>query len=103
MSLVTAFEQPDVASSEVRIVVKRASGLKPEIRRKGSLLLVDFPRTGDAAEQPFPVDHREQLVVVAVDVPVHQLGHRHGSGDRKRTTIRPVRRKNSRSTNHKHN
>ena len=31
VSLVTAFAQPDVESSEVRIVVKRASDLKPEI------------------------------------------------------------------------
>ncbi len=52
ISLVTAFEQPDVATSEVRVVVKRAPDLKPQISRKGSLLIMDFPRDGGVAATP---------------------------------------------------
>jgi type IV pilus assembly protein PilQ len=52
VSLVTAFEQPEVANPEVRIVMKRASGLKPEVTRRGSLLMIDFARTGEIAETP---------------------------------------------------
>jgi len=52
VSLVTAFEQPDVKRPEVRVVVKRAPNLKPEVSRRGSLLIVDFPRTGALASKP---------------------------------------------------
>jgi type IV pilus assembly protein PilQ len=56
VSLVTAFAQPDVATPEVRIVVKRAAGLKPEVSRKGSLLIMDFARDGGVAATPPVVD-----------------------------------------------
>jgi len=49
ISLVTAFEQPDVAHPEVRIVILRADGLAPEITQEGGMLFLDFPRTGDVA------------------------------------------------------
>ena len=52
VSLVTAFAQPDIKTSEVRVVVKRAAGLKPEIARRGALLVVDFPRSGAVAASP---------------------------------------------------
>jgi len=52
VSLVTAFAQPDVKTSEVRVVVKRASDLKPEISRRGSLLVLDFARSGGIAARP---------------------------------------------------
>jgi type IV pilus assembly protein PilQ len=52
VSLVTSFAQPDVDTSEVRVVVKRAENLKPEISRRGSLLVLDFPRTGALAARP---------------------------------------------------
>ncbi len=52
VSLVTAFAQPDTKTSEVRVVVKRAAGLKPEIARRGALLVVDFPRSGAVAASP---------------------------------------------------
>jgi hypothetical protein len=52
VSLVTAFEQPDVETSEVRVVVKRAANLAPQVSRRGSLLFVDFPHTGAAAATP---------------------------------------------------
>jgi type IV pilus assembly protein PilQ len=52
VSLVTAFAQPDVKIPEVRVVVKRAAGLKPEVTRRGALLVVDFPHTGAVAATP---------------------------------------------------
>jgi type IV pilus assembly protein PilQ len=52
VSLVTAFEQPELEVPEVRLVVQRAPNLKPEITRRGSLLIVDFPRTGEIAAAP---------------------------------------------------
>ncbi len=52
VSLVTAFEQPETNADEVRVVVKRADGLKPQISRQGSLIVVDFPREGMAEVPP---------------------------------------------------
>jgi type IV pilus assembly protein PilQ len=52
VSLVTAFEQPDVKTPEVRVVMKRAANLHPEVSRDGSLVLVDFPHTGEATRPP---------------------------------------------------
>jgi len=52
VSLVTAFEQPETNGTEVRVVFKRAEGLKPEISRQGSIVLVDFPRDGSVAATP---------------------------------------------------
>jgi len=52
VSLVTAFQQPDVDQPEVRIVVKRAPDLAPEISRRGEILFVDFPNEGVAAAAP---------------------------------------------------
>jgi len=52
VSLVTAFDQPDVKTPEVRVVVKRAPNLKPEVTRTGSILTMDFPNTGELAAVP---------------------------------------------------
>ncbi len=52
VSLVTAFEQPEMAVPEVRIVVERASGLQPEVTRQGSLMVIEFPRNGGVAATP---------------------------------------------------
>jgi type IV pilus assembly protein PilQ len=52
VSLVTAFDQPDVSVPEVRVVVKRAVDLKPEVSRRGALLVLDFPRSGGLAATP---------------------------------------------------
>jgi type IV pilus assembly protein PilQ len=52
VSLVTAFAQPDLPNAEVRVVMTRAAGLAPEISRRGSLLVVDFPRNGQVAATP---------------------------------------------------
>ena len=52
VSLVTAFEQPDVKTPEVRVVMKRAPNLKPAVTREGAILVVEFPHTGEAARPP---------------------------------------------------
>jgi type IV pilus assembly protein PilQ len=52
VSLVTAFDQPDMEEPEVRLVVQRAANLEPEISRRGSLLIIDFPHTGGMAVAP---------------------------------------------------
>ena len=52
VSLVTAFEQPDVKIPEVRVVVRRAEHLKPVVTREGALLMMDFPDTGELAAAP---------------------------------------------------
>jgi type IV pilus assembly protein PilQ len=49
VSLVTAFDQPEMEDPEVRLVVQRAANLEPEISRRGSLLIIDFPHTGETA------------------------------------------------------
>jgi type IV pilus assembly protein PilQ len=52
VSLVTAFEQPEMEVPEVRIVVERAAGLEPEVTRQGSLMIIEFPRRGGVAATP---------------------------------------------------
>lgn len=66
VSLVTAFDQPDVAEPEVRVVVKRAVNLKPEITRRGALLVLDFPRSGGLAATP-PILVEREIEVVQLD------------------------------------
>jgi type IV pilus assembly protein PilQ len=65
VSLVTAFAQPET-NSEVRVVVKRAAGLKPEIARRGALLVVDFPRSGAVAASPPILEHAAAAGVTEV-------------------------------------
>lgn len=52
VSLVTAFQQPDMAEPEVRVVVKRAPGLLPRVTRQGTMLWLDFARGGAHAKTP---------------------------------------------------
>jgi type IV pilus assembly protein PilQ len=52
ISLVTAFEQPEMEVPEVRIVVERAAGLEPVVTRQGSLMVIEFPRQGGVAATP---------------------------------------------------
>jgi type IV pilus assembly protein PilQ len=52
ISLVTAFQQPDVATPEVRVVVKHATGLEPQVSQQGTVLWLDFPRGAAAARLP---------------------------------------------------
>jgi type IV pilus secretin PilQ/predicted competence protein len=52
ISLISTFQQPDVATPEVRVVVKHAAGLKPSIVRRGSMIFLDFPNNGLVAAPP---------------------------------------------------
>ncbi|MGE4609667.1 MAG: type IV pilus secretin PilQ [Myxococcota bacterium] len=62
VSLVTAFGQPELDRPQVRVVVQRAPNLVPEITRRGSLLVIDFPRTGAvAAASPLMAAQSEEL------------------------------------------
>src|SRR5262249_5099400 len=57
VSLVTAFEQPEMKVPEVRVVVERAAHLEPQVRREGSLVVIEFPHAGGVAATPPVLDH----------------------------------------------
>jgi type IV pilus secretin PilQ/predicted competence protein len=52
ISLIHAFQQPDVEVPEVRVVFTRAPNLTPVVSRRGSMLFVDFEDVGIAAAPP---------------------------------------------------
>jgi type IV pilus assembly protein PilQ len=52
VSLVTAFQQPDMREPEVRVVITRASGVKPSVAQNGAMLVIDFANTAQAAAVP---------------------------------------------------
>ncbi len=53
VSLVSAFAQPELETPEVRLVVKRASGLEPSLGQFGNEIVVGFERgQGDASTLP---------------------------------------------------
>lgn len=52
VSLIHAFQQPEVEVPEVRVVFTRAPGQQPVISRRGSMLFVDFADLGVAAARP---------------------------------------------------
>src|SRR5262249_12106950 len=52
VALVSAFEQPDLKKPEVRVVVKRASGLKPSVHREGNSITLAFERGKGVAALP---------------------------------------------------
>ncbi|UCE86702.1 MAG: type IV pilus secretin PilQ, partial [Deltaproteobacteria bacterium] len=52
ISLVHAFQQPEAATPEVRVVVKRAAGVDPQVEQHGGMLLFDFENTGAAVVPP---------------------------------------------------
>jgi len=58
VSMIHAFQQPDVKTPEVRIVFNRAPGQKPVTSSHGSSLFVDFEDLGVAAAAPpaFPAN-----------------------------------------------
>jgi type IV pilus assembly protein PilQ len=49
LSLVSAFQQPEVETPEVRVVMKRAPGLAPELTQLETMLFLDFDRTATTA------------------------------------------------------
>ncbi len=52
VSLVMAFQQPDVETPEVRVVITRGPGERPVITREGSNVVVAFDSHGSAAATP---------------------------------------------------
>jgi len=52
VSLISSFQQPDVETPEVRVVVKRAADHPAEADQRGTMLFVDFARTGAMATTP---------------------------------------------------
>jgi type IV pilus secretin PilQ/predicted competence protein len=52
ISLIHAFQQPEVATPEVRVVFTRAPNQEPVLTRRGSMLFVDFQDLGVAAAPP---------------------------------------------------
>ena len=52
ISLIHAFQQPDVETPEVRVVFTRAPNQTPVVSRRGSMLFVDFEDMGVAAAPP---------------------------------------------------
>ena len=54
VSMVAAFEQPELATPEVRVVVERSPGAKPVVSQHGTMLMLEFVSAGAAAE-PVPV------------------------------------------------
>jgi len=56
VSLVTSFQQPDVARPEVRVVVTRNDGSTPEVRQQGPMLMVDFAKSAEQMAQALDED-----------------------------------------------
>lgn len=59
ISLVSAFQQPDVAEPEVRVLIRQAKGVVPKIHQEGNELVLDFPRGSQVAEA-LPIDKKVQ-------------------------------------------
>ena len=62
VSLVTAFDQPEMKTPEVRIVITRAAGVKPSVQQDGAMLVIDFANTAKAAAIP--------VMAAAIDEPI---------------------------------
>ncbi len=52
ISLIHAFQQPEVEVPEVRVVFTRAPNQKPVVSRRGSMIFIDFADLGVAAAPP---------------------------------------------------
>lgn len=67
VSLIHAFQQPEVDVPEVRVVFTRAANQEPVISRRGSMLFVDFEDLGVAAAAPpaFPEAGAADETIVA--------------------------------------
>ncbi len=68
VSLVTAFQQPEAAEPEVRVVIRAQEGAKPAVSQEGALLFVDFETgTQQASEIPMLSD------VASAEVPADSV------------------------------
>jgi len=56
ISLVMAFEQPGTETPEVRVVINRAAGAEPKVRREGGDVVVTFPQDRGIARTPPALD-----------------------------------------------
>jgi type IV pilus assembly protein PilQ len=54
VAMVAAFQQPEVATPEVRVVVERVPGAKPQVTQHGPMLMLEFAHAGQSAA-PIPV------------------------------------------------
>ncbi len=54
VAMVAAFEQPELATPEVRVVVERTPGAVPTVSQHGTMLMLEFAAGGEKA-QPIPV------------------------------------------------
>jgi type IV pilus assembly protein PilQ len=54
VSMVAAFDQPELAEPEVRVVVERVAGAVPSVTQHGSMLMLEFASQGEKAA-PIPV------------------------------------------------
>jgi hypothetical protein len=88
VSLVTAFQQPDATPAEVRVVVRRAKGLVPDVHREGAMLFLDFARPGDVAAG---------LPMLSAGAPRPPGG---GCGEARERRSRPPRRDERRGDRH---
>ena len=73
VSMVAAFEQPELSTPEVRVVVERAPGAKPVVTQHGTMLMLEFVNEGAVAE-PVPV-------MAAGDVPTPAEGTEAAMGE----------------------
>lgn len=73
VSMIQAFQQPDLASPEVRVVFTRAPGQKPVFSTRGSTLFVDFEDMGVAAAAPPAFSGSEPIRAGATPVASAQM------------------------------
>jgi type IV pilus assembly protein PilQ len=65
ISLVTAFDQPELSKPEVRVVITRAAGVKPSVSQDGAMLVIDFANTAKAAAVPVMKAEASEPIVTA--------------------------------------
>jgi type IV pilus assembly protein PilQ len=65
VSLVTAFDQPEQSTPEVRVVITRAAGVKPSVSQDGAMLVLDFANTAKAAAVPVMKAEPSEPIVTA--------------------------------------
>jgi type IV pilus assembly protein PilQ len=66
VSLVTAFEQPEMTDPEVRVVITRAAGMQPSVTQNGTMLVLDFANTAKAAAVPVIANPEAPMAAKAV-------------------------------------
>jgi type IV pilus assembly protein PilQ len=75
ISLIHAFQQPEVEVPEVRIVFTRAPNQEPVVTRRGSMIFVDFEDMGVAAAPPpaFPNAGEPTVVASTTSMPMAEI------------------------------